>query len=360
MANSPPATAAHQAFPCHPLPPAKTNRLNYTGWVRRALQLLLLFLLTAPPAVGLAPAQNAVSDQAGPAQLPEPPNALSLLDPAVRFELEEALQRKDYEKAEVLLAREIETNPRAPRFELLVYLGGLFFVDGKYLNSAIAFKKADALEALDPGNRFTLAMSYILLGRRDWARPELETLAHQDPANPLYLYWLARSDYDDNNYQPAVQKLELLLGRHPDYLRAWDRLGLCYEALGRNEEAIEHYRRALTLSHQQNSRWPWPALNLGSLLIQLGRFEEAEQYLRHAVEMDPAFAQSRYKLGLALEKLERWDASAEELQQAARLDPAYPDPHWALGRVLRRSGDREGAAAAVARYKELKDAQSKQ
>lgn len=312
-------------------------------------------MLFAAPTLG-AP-QTAAAEKAGPSQLPDQPNALSLLDPTVRFELEEALQRKDYEKAQVLLAREIETNPKVPRYELLVYLGGLFFVDGKHLNSAIAYKKADALEPLDAGNRFTLAMSYILLGRRDWARPELETLAHQDPANPLYLYWLARSDYDDNNYLPAIQKLEILLKQHPDYLRAWDRIALCYEALGRNDEAIEHYRKALSLGHEQRSRWPWPALNLGSLLIQLGRFEEAEQYLRLAVELDPGFAQSRYKLGLALEKLERWEPSAVELKEAARLDPGFPDPHWALGRVLRRTGDREGAAAAVARYKELKDAQ---
>lgn len=323
------------------------------------MRLLAFPVLVLLGQVSLAGPQNAAADQAGAIRPPDQPSALALLDPAVRFELEEALERKDYEKAELLLAREIETNPKAPRFELLVYLGGLFFVDGKYLNSAIAYKKADSLEPLDPGNRFTLAMAYILLGRRDWARPELETLSHQDPGNPLYLYWLARSDYDDNNYQPAIQKLELLLQQHPDYLRAWDRLGLCHEALGHNDEAIEYYRKALEVGARQNSRWPWPALNLGSLLIQLGRLGEAEQYLRQAVEMDPAFPQGRYKLGLVLEKLERWEESAAELREAARLDPAFPDPHWALGRVLRRTGDREGAAAAVARYKELKDAQAK-
>ncbi len=291
--------------------------------------------------------------------LPDQLTLGALLDPTLQFEMEESLRRRDYETAQRLLVNEIENNPRAPQFQLLNYLGGLFFVDRKYLNAAIAYKRADAIEPIDDGNRFTLAMSYVLLGRRDWARPELESLERANPGEALYSYWLGRLDYDDNNYQPAVERFHALLERHPTHVRALDRLALCYEALGRNDEAMEYYRKAIEITESEPSPWAWPALNLGTLLIQMGDAEGAEGYLRRAIRIDPEFAQAHYRLGIALEKLERFEESAESLQRAASLDPEYPDPHWALGRVLRRTGDRDGAIRAIARYRELKDAENR-
>lgn len=279
------------------------------------------------------------------------------LDPTFRFELERALQQRDFTLAEQLIVREIESNPNAPTYELLVYLGGLFFVDKKYLNSAVALKKAEAIEPLDNGNRFTLAMSYILLGRRDWARPELESLTKAEPDNPLYPYWIARLDYDDNEYASAVTKLEQLIEKFPEYTRAHDRLGLCLEALGKNEEAVEAYKKAVVVNRGELKPSPWPSLNVGTLLIQMGQLENSELYLREAVAIDPNFAQGHYKLGLALEKSKKYEESAASLRRASELDPAYPDPYWALARVLRLTGDREGAREAVKQFQKLKKEQ---
>jgi Flp pilus assembly protein TadD len=323
---------------------------------RRTLPLLALALLTSLVFSRQAGQHGETSGEEARASV-ELPERLTRLDPTFRFELEQALQRADYERAELLLVREIETNPNAPQHELLLYLGGLFFVNQKYLNAAVAFKKAEALFPLDNGNRFTLAMSYVLLGRRDWAREELKRLAELEPENALYPYWLARLDYDDNNYAACVEKLEKSLEAFPDDVRQHDRMGLCLEALGRNDEAVESYRRAIELNRQSGKPSSWPPMNLGILLTQLGRFDEAETTLAEAVQADPAFAQAHYRLGIALEKLERYDEALTALREAASLDPGYPDPHWALSRVLRLTGDREGARAAVDEYQRLKKAQ---
>src|SRR5690242_14485495 len=121
---------------------------------------------------GLLVAQQPLPDAR--AELPELGIKETPLAPVVRAHVEQAIRAKDYLKAERILVHEIDRNPRSPK--LLTFAAGVFFLDGKYLNAAIAMKKADAVAPLDDQSRFTLAMSYVVMDHRDWARPELQKL----------------------------------------------------------------------------------------------------------------------------------------------------------------------------------------
>src|SRR5436190_2468083 len=131
------------------------------------------------------------------------------LDSSHQSQLEDALKEHDYKRAEAILVEEAERDPKSMRSaRLLTLAGGIFFLDGEYLNSAIAWKKAEAIAPLDARSSFTLAMAYIKLDRRDWARQQLEKLSTSEPGNSLYLYWLARLDYDAQNYTSAIARLQ--------------------------------------------------------------------------------------------------------------------------------------------------------
>ena len=264
----------------------------------------------------------------------------------------EALRTQDYERAEALLVEAAEANPKSA--EVLRVLGGVFFLRGRPLNAAIAFKKAEAIAPLDERSRFTLAMAYVALGHRDWARPELAKLAEAAPANPLYPYWTGRLDYDDGQYATAVKGLRRALELDPLYMKAYDNLGLCYEALGRFDEAARSWEEAIRLNTEQTVKSPWPALNLGLLLTRLDRLDEAEARFRESLACDPRFPQARYQLGITLEKKGRVPEATAEIEEAARLDPAYPEPQYALSRLYRRAGESEKADRALQRFQELK------
>jgi len=263
-----------------------------------------------------------------------------------------ALGAGAYEQAQTMLVEETKRNPRSP--ELLRLLGGVFFVRKEFLSSAIAFKKAEALAPLDERSRFTLAMSYVVLGRRDWARPELLKLSQSVPRNPLYRYWIARLDYDDGKYAHAVDGLLQAIALDPGFVKAHDNLGLCYEALGRYDEAIQSYQEAVRLNRAVTAGSPWPPLNLGLLLSRLDRPDEAEPLFRESVRLDPRFAPGHYQLGTALEKKGRAEEALKELEEAARLDASYAEPHYALARLYRRRGDTEKADRALDRFLALK------
>jgi len=285
---------------------------------------------------------------------PSVSTAEAALAPVVRAHVEQAIRTRDYLKAEQILVHEIDRNPRSPN--LLTLAAGVFFLDGKYLNAATALKKADAVAPLDDRSRFTLAMSYIALDRRAWARPELEKLAQKNADSPLYLYWLARLDYDAQQYPAAIEKLERVIAIDPHFMKAYDNLGLCFEAVGRLDDAVKTYQRAVDLNRQEKPASPWPPLNLGRLLVKLEQFDDAEKHLRDSLLADPKFAQAYYEFGMLLEKRGRDEEAIREFEQAAALDAAYAQPHYALGRIYRRMGNNAKAAAELNQFEKLKQA----
>ena len=279
------------------------------------------------------------------------------LEPARRLDLENAVEVRDYKRAEAILVEEAKREPQSPRTaKALALAGGIFFLDGQYLNSAIAWKKADAITPLDDRSRFTLAMAYIKLNRRDWARPELEKLAAAQPQNTLYAYWLARLDYDGQNYTAAIARLNSVVARDPQTMRGYDLLGLCYDYLGQFDKAIESYDRAVALNRLQSRPSPWPHVDLAVSLVSTNRLSEADTHLRQALTYDARLPQAHYQLGRVLEMRGDLPGAIAELNQAATFEPAYPEPHLLLGRIYHRLNQQEKAKAEVALFQRLKSA----
>jgi tetratricopeptide (TPR) repeat protein len=285
-----------------------------------------------------------------------PPATADLpLDPVRRLEFEKAMRERDYKRAETILVKEAEVDPKSLRAaKLLTKAGGIFFLDGQYLNAAIAYKKADTIAPLDERSRFTMAMSYVKLNRRDWAKPELEKLSALDPKNALYLYWLARLDYDAQQYNSAIAKLQKVIELDPQMMRAYDNLGLCYDYLGKYDEAIASYNRAVELNREQAQPSPWPHVNMAISLMAVNRLTEAENHLRKAIAYDARLPHAHYQLGQALEKQGKYEEATESLKRAAALDPTYPEPHYTLGRIYQRQGKSEEAKKSVERFQQLK------
>lgn len=265
------------------------------------------------------------------------------------------MAHKDYRGAEQILVDESKHDPESPRSaKLLSMAGGVFFLDGQYLDAVIAWERAEAISPLDDRNRFTLAMADIRLNRRDWARKELDKLAVSQPQNALYLYWLARLDYDAQNYSGAVGKLQRVIELDPKMMRAYDSLGLCYDYIGQPEAAIQSYDHAIELNRLQPQPSPWPHVDLAVTLIAVNRLGDAEKNLREAVGYNPRLPQARYQLGRLLEMRGDYQAAAESLRQAAVLDPGYPDPHLLLGRIYHRLDQNKLGEAEIEQYQHLK------
>lgn len=325
--------------------------------IRRTLfvasMLAVASLAYASPFAGSAQAQDE--------EAPHPSAVASLELPAPRAaELQQAIDAHDYLTAEKILLAEIDRDPHSPSAaRLLAFAGSVYFLNQDYLNAAIALKKSDAITPLAPSLRFSLAMTYIHLSHPDWARPLLESLAQQYPANALFPYWQGRLEYDAHRYEEATRSFQQAIKLNPSMARAYDNLGLCYFYGNQNELAIENYNKAIELDRSSQHPSPWPYLNLADTQQFLGQLSNAEANLHEALRLDPSIASAHFQLGTVLEDAGRLNDAVTELREAARLNPTYPDPHIILARIYHKLGQQQAARDEVKAYQRLRPAAAK-
>ena len=276
------------------------------------------------------------------------------LTPAKTSQLQTAIDARDYIAAEKLLLAEIERDPRsATSARQLAFVGTVYFLNQDYMNAAIAWKKSEAIAALDPHLEFSLAMAYIRIAHPGWARDVLESLAVKNGKEALYPYWLGRLDYDGHEYDKAIRHFQHAVELDPGMARAYDNLGLCYYYQNQNELAVENYRKAIELQKVSAHPSAWPYLNLAITLQFLNQLAESEANLREAIQLDPKFAQAHFQLGTVLEELEHPEEAMTEMREAARLNPLYAEPHMALSRIYHKLGRETEARDEVQTYLRL-------
>ena len=116
------------------------------------------------------------------------------------------------------------------------------------------------------------------------------------------------------------------------------------EDLARNlhDNAIRHYRRAI----KRNPAFAEAYANLGALLRDLGKSDEAESLLSSAVQLKPDLGHARFNLAMLYIDQVRWTDAAAHLKNLLEFDHSQVDAQYWLGNALMEEGDVAGARAA--------------
>src|SRR5688572_11275864 len=133
----------------------------------------------------------------------------------------------------------------------------------------------------------------------------------------------------------------------PDNPETVVKLGRVLRTVGRNEEALEFFQRY----HQMVPGDFLGLAHIGSCLSAMGRYQEAESYLRRAVAGidDP---QTHYNLGLLLSITDRTPEAIAEYEKALARDPMHADARLNMATSLARLGRMDQASRELTRLVE--------
>jgi len=272
-----------------------------------------------------------------------------------RAELARFFTAKDYAQVEAILDR-VTAAPLAPAVaaECHALAGAVAFLEGRMERAVTSLRQADALVPLDDRDRFTLAMALVKLSDIKSAREQLMRLTVDHPDVPLYLYWLARIDYDQRLYEQAIEKLRRVIRLDPESSRAYDNLGLALDMLGQTDEARQAFEKGVQLNRKLPEPSAWPPQDLGALLLRMQQFKEAEAALREALRYDSEVPMAHYHLGRTLEAEDRDNEAIEEYRAATAGPTPVVEAFYSLGLLYRRHDRSREAETAFAAYRKWK------
>jgi len=112
-----------------------------------------------------------------------------------------------------------------------------------------------------------------------------------------------------------------------DYYEVYYHRGIAEMQLGKSDEALQSFQRAIDLS---DGRYARAQFGYGLILCRQDKLEEAERIVRQGLETDATIADGHVVLGFVLLKLNRSDEAEKSAREALRLN----DPHAAKGYLV--------------------------
>jgi protein O-mannosyl-transferase len=132
----------------------------------------------------------------------------------------------------------------------------------------------------------------------------------------------------------AIAKFQKALQINPNYALGHNNLGNAFLQIGRVDESLAHLRRALEI----DPKYAVAHNNLGNTYLQMGRMPDAIDQYKKASEIDRYYSQAYNNLGAALLQVGRLDESLADLKKALEIEPEDAETHNNLANTLLRLG----------------------
>ena len=118
----------------------------------------------------------------------------------------------------------------------------------------------------------------------------------------------------------------------PDDPNAYYNLANTYYDIGETEQAIELYRKTIKIdSHYVNAY-----NNLGLIYNNIGKTNEAIDLFRRAIQINPRQAKTYYNLGLTYENIGNSEQAIELYRKAIEIDPHFSEAYYNLGNLYNK------------------------
>ncbi|MBN3992664.1 MAG: tetratricopeptide repeat protein [Nostoc sp. NMS2] len=157
----------------------------------------------------------------------------------------------------------------------------------------------------------------------------------------------ASGRYQQGDKQKALEDLNQATRLNPKHSLAWFFRGGVLQELGRNEEAVTAYSRAI----EANSEWGKASIadvyfSRASLYSDSGDYRRAIADYNQVLRLNPKNASAYALRGLTYQRQGESKPALSDFNQAARIDPNNAIAYFARGLSYHVQGDYQGALAA--------------
>lgn len=170
-----------------------------------------------------------------------------------------------------------------------------------------------------------------------------------EPSIVLEILKQATERYQAGAFDSAAELYHRILAKFPGQFDALHMLGVLSIRRGQLNEAEAWVRSAIQAKPQDAAA----QYNLGTLLYQMGRFAEAVVPLKQALVLNPIAAEACALLGATLATMGDNAGAREAFFRSTQLTPNDAGIHLNLGSILRKQGDLPAAVTSLTRAVEL-------
>ncbi len=270
---------------------------------------------------------------------------------ALLYRAKSLVHLQDFAGAERALRGYVLSHPDSS--DALYMLGFVLNRQNRPAESLASYTKAAAITRPTADDLKIVGLDYVLLDDYADAIKWLEKAVTINSTNKDAWYYLGRAYYTKSRLIEARKAFLTVLDLDPHDAKAENNLGLIFESSAQPEAAIEAYRTAIAWQEQSPHPSEQPYVNLGSLLMEQGRMEDAIGPLEKAVGLAPGNAFCRLKLGIAYLRARRLEGAQRELEKATQLEPDNAAAHYQLGKLYKEIHALDRAKAEFERTAEL-------
>ena len=266
------------------------------------------------------------------------------------------LQQGDLSGAAQAFERALDANPNNP--EALNNMGRALALQGKPLDAANRYRHALAVDPTQAETYFNIEDLYRNAGQLDEALDVLNRLEKArggriaDVAGSI-AYRRGVITYAKGDTAQALAYLEEAVTAQPDLAAAWLTLSVAYRKNGESAKALEAARRGAALAPNSMAA----SLALAAALVGAGDRMGALGAYQHAQELGNKDSAVRFEMGRLLVELGK-DEDAESYLLAANEGAPHSAALLALGALYERAGRIEDARTAYETLTRLRTPQA--
>lgn len=212
----------------------------------------------------------------------------------------------------------------------LIHEGDALLKAGRFAEGEARARAVLERQPRNSNAQYLLGLSALMQERHGDALAYFDGALRTDRVNPHLHFMSGLCHGSLGKVQEAIASYRRALQYQPEFVEARANLAYLLEHTGKIEEAADCYRRALVMAPNE-----WTALNrLGYCERILGQPNSALQTLARALAINPRSAPTLNEMALTLLQLDRKDEAIAKFREAVAVDPGFVAGWANLGKLL--------------------------